>query len=174
MASSRHRSCTSNFGVPAVYGVLERNGVSVKRAIVIARYGDSWRGIKPKVAYEHGAVGALIYSDPRDDGFGAGETYDAGPFRMLEQATGAKPIPWARDLAFRFGIGVDRFTLAVARVPPASGKAFRISYLDTAQLRPGMARRRDETCHRAFPNALRHGQTAFACSVTTRTTLSTT
>jgi N-acetylated-alpha-linked acidic dipeptidase len=70
-----------NYGVPADYETLERNGVSVKGAIVIARYGGSWRGIKPKVAYEHGAVGALIYSDPRDDGFGAGETYPAGPFR---------------------------------------------------------------------------------------------
>ncbi len=70
-----------NYGVPADYETLERHGISVKGAIVIARYGGSWRGIKPKVAYEHGAVGALIYSDPRDDGFGAGETYPAGPFR---------------------------------------------------------------------------------------------
>jgi N-acetylated-alpha-linked acidic dipeptidase len=70
-----------NYGVPADYETLERRGISVKGAIVIARYGGSWRGIKPKVAYEHGAVGALIYSDPRDDGFGAGETYPAGPFR---------------------------------------------------------------------------------------------
>jgi N-acetylated-alpha-linked acidic dipeptidase len=70
-----------NYGVPADYETLERNGISVKGAIVIARYGGSWRGIKPKVAYEHGAVGALIYSDPRDDGFGAGETYPVGPFR---------------------------------------------------------------------------------------------
>jgi len=70
-----------NYGVPADYETLERLGISVKGAIVIARYGGSWRGIKPKVAHEHGAVGALIYSDPRDDGFGAGETYPAGPFR---------------------------------------------------------------------------------------------
>ncbi|MEO8620179.1 MAG: transferrin receptor-like dimerization domain-containing protein [bacterium] len=70
-----------NYGVPADYETLERNGISVKGAIVIARYGGSWRGIKPKVAYEHGAVGALIYSDPRDDGYAAGETYPAGPFR---------------------------------------------------------------------------------------------
>lgn len=70
-----------NYGVPADYETLDRLGISVKGAIVIARYGGSWRGIKPKVAYEHGAVGALIYSDPRDDGFGAGETYPAGPFR---------------------------------------------------------------------------------------------
>ena len=70
-----------NYGVPADYEQLERRGISVKGAIVIARYGGSWRGIKPKVAYEHGAVGALIYSDPRDDGFAEGETYPNGPFR---------------------------------------------------------------------------------------------
>ncbi|HVT38894.1 MAG TPA: transferrin receptor-like dimerization domain-containing protein [Gemmatimonadaceae bacterium] len=70
-----------NYGVPADYDMLERLGISVKGAIVIARYGGSWRGIKPKVAYEHGAVGALIYSDPRDDGFAAGETFPKGPYR---------------------------------------------------------------------------------------------
>lgn len=70
-----------NYGVPADYEELERRGISVKGAIVIARYGGSWRGIKPKVAYEHGAVGALIYSDPGDDGYSAGETYPDGPYR---------------------------------------------------------------------------------------------
>jgi N-acetylated-alpha-linked acidic dipeptidase len=70
-----------NYGVPDDYEALERRGISVKGAIVIARYGGSWRGIKPKVAYEHGAVGCLIYSDPRDDGFSAGETFPNGPYR---------------------------------------------------------------------------------------------
>jgi N-acetylated-alpha-linked acidic dipeptidase len=60
---------------------MERLGVSVKGAIVIARYGHSWRGIKPKVAAEHGAVGCLIYSDPHDDGFAEGETFPNGPWR---------------------------------------------------------------------------------------------
>ena len=70
-----------NYGVPADYDALERQGISVKGAIVIARYGGSWRGIKPKVAYEHGAVGCLIYSDPKDDGFAEGETFPNGPYR---------------------------------------------------------------------------------------------
>ena len=70
-----------NYGVPADYDELDRRGISVKGAIVIARYGGSWRGIKPKVAHEHGAIGALIYSDPRDDGYGEGETYPNGPYR---------------------------------------------------------------------------------------------
>jgi N-acetylated-alpha-linked acidic dipeptidase len=70
-----------NFGRPQDYEVLDRLGVSVKDAVVIARYGGSWRGIKPKVAAEHGAVGCLIYSDPRDDGYFEGDPYPAGPMR---------------------------------------------------------------------------------------------
>ena len=70
-----------NYGVPADYEELERNGVDVKGKIVIARYGGSWRGIKPKVAAEHGAVGCLIYSDPRNDGFFQGDVYPKGAWR---------------------------------------------------------------------------------------------
>jgi len=70
-----------NYGVPEDYETLDRLGVSVKGAIVIARYGGSWRGIKPKVAAEHGAAGCLIYSDPRDDGYEAGDTFPNGPYR---------------------------------------------------------------------------------------------
>ncbi len=70
-----------NFGVPEDYETLDRLGVSVKGAIVIARYGGSWRGIKPKVAAEHGAVGCLIYSDPREDGYFQGADFPNGPFR---------------------------------------------------------------------------------------------
>jgi N-acetylated-alpha-linked acidic dipeptidase len=70
-----------NYGIPEDYEQLERMGVSVKGKIVIARYYHSWRGIKPKVAAEHGAVGCLIYSDPHEDGFVQGETFPAGPFR---------------------------------------------------------------------------------------------
>src|SRR4029079_1227993 len=70
-----------NYGRPQDYEELERYGVSVKGAIVIARYGESWRGIKPKVAAEHGAVGCLIYSDPADDGYAEDATYPDGPMR---------------------------------------------------------------------------------------------
>ncbi|HET7841477.1 MAG TPA: M28 family peptidase, partial [Terriglobia bacterium] len=73
-----------NYGVPADYEQLERMGVSVKGAIVIARYGGSWRGIKPKVAAEHGAIGCLIYSDPRDDGYFEGDVFPKGAYRPLE------------------------------------------------------------------------------------------
>jgi N-acetylated-alpha-linked acidic dipeptidase len=73
-----------NYGVPADYDELDRRGISVKGAIVIAKYGGSWRGIKPKVAAEHGAVGCLIYSDPRDDGFAGGDVFPNGPMRPRE------------------------------------------------------------------------------------------
>jgi len=70
-----------NYGIPEDYEQLERLGVSVKGAIVIARYGASWRGIKPKLAAEKGAVGCIIYSDPKDDGFYHGDVFPEGPWR---------------------------------------------------------------------------------------------
>ncbi len=70
-----------NYGIPDDYQKLEAMGVSVKGAIVIARYGNSWRGIKPKVAGEHGAVGCLIYSDPADDGYVQGDVFPGGGWR---------------------------------------------------------------------------------------------
>ena len=70
-----------NTGVPKDYEELASRGIDVKGKIVLARYGGSWRGIKPKVAAEHGAVGCLIYSDPRDDGYFAGDVYPKGAFR---------------------------------------------------------------------------------------------
>jgi N-acetylated-alpha-linked acidic dipeptidase len=70
-----------NYGLPKDYEDLERLGVSVKGAIVIAKYGNSWRGIKPKVAAERGAVGCLIYSDPADDGYAVDDVFPRGPMR---------------------------------------------------------------------------------------------
>ncbi|HEY6248945.1 MAG TPA: transferrin receptor-like dimerization domain-containing protein [Candidatus Angelobacter sp.] len=70
-----------NYGTRDDYEQLDKLGISVKGAIVIARYGGSWRGIKPKVAAEHGAVGCIIYSDPADDGYADGEVYPQGSFR---------------------------------------------------------------------------------------------
>ena len=73
-----------NYGVPEDYEQLQRLGVSVKGAIVIAKYGHSWRGVKPKVAGEHGAIGCLIYSDPRDDGYFEDNVFPKGPTRPAE------------------------------------------------------------------------------------------
>ncbi|HVO96622.1 MAG TPA: M28 family peptidase [Bryobacteraceae bacterium] len=70
-----------NYGLPEDYETLAKLGVDVKGKIVLARYGRSWRGIKPKLAQENGAVGCLIYSDPREDGYFAGDVYPTGPMR---------------------------------------------------------------------------------------------
>jgi N-acetylated-alpha-linked acidic dipeptidase len=70
-----------NYGMPDDYKALERMGVDVKGKIVIARYGQGWRGLKPKLAQDHGAVGCIIYSDPRDDGFSVDDAYPKGAAR---------------------------------------------------------------------------------------------
>jgi N-acetylated-alpha-linked acidic dipeptidase len=70
-----------NRGIPDDYEELERMGIDVKGKIVIARYGGSWRGIKPRTAQEHGALGCIIYSDPDGDGYAAGDVYPEGPFK---------------------------------------------------------------------------------------------
>ena len=71
-----------NYGIPADYEELERLGIKVEGKIILARYGGSWRGIKPKVAREKGAIGCILYSDPKDDGYFQGDVYPKGPYRM--------------------------------------------------------------------------------------------
>ena len=75
-----------NYGRPADYEGLAERGIDVRGKIVIARYGACWRGIKPKVAAEHGAIGCLIYSDPRDDGYFQGDPYPKGAWRSDQGA----------------------------------------------------------------------------------------
>ena len=70
-----------NYGLPEDYDKLADMGIDVKGKIVITKYGKSWRGIKPKVAYEHGAIGCLIYSDPADDGYTQGDVYPKGAYK---------------------------------------------------------------------------------------------
>ncbi len=70
-----------NYGMENDYKTLQRLGVSVKGRIVIARYGEGWRGLKPKLAQEHGAIGCIIYSDPANDGYSVDDTYPKGPMR---------------------------------------------------------------------------------------------
>jgi N-acetylated-alpha-linked acidic dipeptidase len=70
-----------NYGLPEDYEKLDRLGISVKGAIVIAKYYHSWRGVKPKIAAEHGAIGCLIYSEPQDDGYTREVVFPQGPMR---------------------------------------------------------------------------------------------
>ncbi|HVI59034.1 MAG TPA: M28 family metallopeptidase [Luteimonas sp.] len=74
----------ANYGMPDDYEELARRGVDVRGKIVITRYGAGWRGLKPKLAQQHGAVGCLIYSDPRDDGYSVGDTYPKGGWRPAD------------------------------------------------------------------------------------------
>ncbi|HUQ97846.1 MAG TPA: transferrin receptor-like dimerization domain-containing protein [Gemmatimonadaceae bacterium] len=110
-----------NYGIPADYDELERRGISVKGAIVIAKYGGSWRGIKPKVAAEHGAVGCLIYSDPRDDGYAGGDVFPAGPMRPSQgvQRGSVADMPTYPGDPLTPGVGATkdakRLTLAQAK-----------------------------------------------------------
>jgi len=74
----------ANFGMPDDYKDLARRGIDVKGKIVIARYGVGWRGLKPKLAQVHGAIGCLIYSDPQQDGYGQGDTWPKGGWRPAD------------------------------------------------------------------------------------------
>lgn len=71
----------ANYGTPEDYEMLARYGISVEGRIVIVKYGRTFRGIKPKVAAEHGAIGTIIYSDPSGDGYAAGDVYPKGGFK---------------------------------------------------------------------------------------------
>jgi N-acetylated-alpha-linked acidic dipeptidase len=107
-----------NQGMPDDYKELERLGLSAKGKIVLTRYGGGWRGLKPKLAYEHGAIGCLIYSDPRDDGYGAGDTYPKGGFRPRDAVQRGS----VQDLTLYSG---DPLTPGVGAVPGAKRLALK-------------------------------------------------
>ena len=73
-----------NFGMPDDYKDLARRGIDVKGKIAIARYGEGWRGLKPKLAQEHGAIACIIYSDPQGDGYAQGDVYPKGGWRPAD------------------------------------------------------------------------------------------
>jgi N-acetylated-alpha-linked acidic dipeptidase len=107
-----------NQGMPDDYKELEREGISVKGKIALTRYGGGWRGLKPKLAYEHGAVGCLIYSDPRDDGYGAGDVYPKGGYRPPDAVQRGS----VQDLTLYSG---DPLTPGVGAVPGAKRLALK-------------------------------------------------
>ena len=71
----------ANYARPEDFKKLEEMHVDVRGKIVIARYGQNFRGVKAYVAQEHGAAGLIIYSDPMDDGYFKGDAYPGGPWR---------------------------------------------------------------------------------------------
>lgn len=111
-----------NYGVPADYEELEKRGIDVRGAIVIARYGGSWRGIKPKVAAEHGAIGCIIYSDPRDDGYYNGDVYPVGPWRPKDgvQRGSVLDMPVAPGDPLTIGTGATREAQRIDRANAAT------------------------------------------------------
>jgi N-acetylated-alpha-linked acidic dipeptidase len=128
-----------NYGRPEDYETLERYGVSVKGAIVMARYGESWRGIKPKVAAEHGAIGCLIYSDPKDDGFGPGLVFPRGPMRPPDGAQRGSvmdmPMYPGDPLTPGVGATADAKRLAIKDAPTLTKiPVLPISYADAQPL----------------------------------------
>ncbi|MEJ1240005.1 transferrin receptor-like dimerization domain-containing protein [Chryseolinea sp. T2] len=112
-----------NYGVPSDYEELERLGIDVKGKIVIAKYGGSWRGIKPKVAQEHGAIGCLIYSDPKEEGYFQGDVYPTGPYRNKYGAQRGSVV----DLPVQPG---DPSTPGVASLPDSK----RVDHKDSENL----------------------------------------
>src|SRR6266852_3084837 len=128
-----------NYGIPDDYEKLERLGVSVKGAIVIARYGNSWRGIKPKVAAEHGAVGCLIDSDPADDGYVQGDAFPNGAWRPRDgvQRGSVMDMPLYPGDPLTPGVGAtkDAKRLAVSEAPTITKiPVLPISYGDAQPL----------------------------------------
>ena len=129
-----------NYGLPEDYEKLERLGVSVKGAIVIAKYYHSWRGVKPKVAAEHGAIGCLIYSEPHDDGYTVDNVFPAGPMRNPEGVQRGSVMDFASNspgdpLTPGVGATADAKRLAVKEAKSiASIPVLPISYGDAQPL----------------------------------------
>src|SRR6185295_9169923 len=133
-----------NFGVPKDYEELERRGIDVKGKIVIARYYGSWRGIKPKVAAEHGAIGCIIYSDPHEDGFFQGDVYPKGPYRgaLGAQRGSVMDMPLYPGDPLTPGVGAteDAKRLPIKEAPTLTKiPVLPISYEDVQPLLQGLA-----------------------------------
>jgi N-acetylated-alpha-linked acidic dipeptidase len=145
-----------NYGSPADYEALARMGVDVKGKVVIVRYGQIWRGLKVKLAAEHGAVGALIYSDPADDGYGTDDPYPKGPSRPDEGVQRGSvldiPVRSGDPLTPNVGATADARRLALAEAETLMKiPALPISYADA---RPFLAALGGQVVPRAWRGAL--------------------
>jgi N-acetylated-alpha-linked acidic dipeptidase len=145
-----------NYGVPDDYERLERLGVDVKGKIVIARYGGGWRGIKPKVAAEKGAVGCIIYSDPRDDGYFQGEVYPAGPFRPPQgvQRGSVADMPIYSGDPLTPGVGATENAKRIDRSEAATITKVPVLPISYADARPLLAALRGPTAPESWRGAL--------------------
>jgi len=135
-----------NYGMRDDYLQLERMGVSVKGKIVIARYGQGWRGLKPKLAQEHGAVGCIIFSDPRDDGYATEDVYPKGPARPangVQRGSVADMTQYPGDpLTPGVGATADAKRLAISDSPVILKiPVLPISYADAQHFMAGLGGR---------------------------------
>jgi N-acetylated-alpha-linked acidic dipeptidase len=133
-----------NYGMPEDYEALARRNVDVRGKIVISRYGRGWRGLKPKLAQQHGAIGCIIYSDPRDDGYFAGETYPSGGWRPppgVQRGSVADMTLYSGDpLTPGVGATRDAKRLAVSEAPTILKiPVIPISYQDAQPLLAALA-----------------------------------
>jgi N-acetylated-alpha-linked acidic dipeptidase len=145
-----------NYGVPDDYERLEKLGVDVKGKIVIARYGGGWRGIKPKVAAEKGAVGCIIYSDPKDDGYFQGEVYPAGPFRPAQgvQRGSVADMPVYSGDPLTPGVGATESAKRLERSEAATITKIPVLPISYGDARPLLAALRGPTAPEAWRGAL--------------------
>ena len=132
-----------NYGMDDDYKELARRGVDVKGKIAIVRYGGGWRGLKPKLAYQHGAIGCLIYSDPKDDGYGMGDTYPLGGWRPADavQRGSVADMPIYAGDPLTPGVGATKTAkrLSLAEAPTVLKiPVLPISYADARQLLESM------------------------------------
>jgi N-acetylated-alpha-linked acidic dipeptidase len=130
-----------NYGMPEDYLELARHGISVQGRIVIARYGGGWRGLKPKLAREHGAIGCLIYSDPRDDGYSEGDAYPQGAWRPADgvQRGSVADIPLYPGDPLTPGIGSTADAPRVALADAATLMRIPVLPISYADARPLLA-----------------------------------
>jgi len=117
----------ANYGLPPDYEALEKAGVEVKGKIVIVRYGNSFRGVKAKVAQDHGAVGCIIYSDPADDGYAQGDVYPKGPWRPV--ASGQRG-----SVQFLFQYPGDPLTPGKPAIPGTPRISLQEAYADIPRI----------------------------------------
>ena len=133
-----------NYGMPDDYKDLARRGVDVKGKVVITRYGEGWRGLKPKLAQEHGAIACIIYSDPQGDGYAQGDVYPKGGWRPADgvQRGSVADMPLYSGDPLTPGVGA---TKNAKRLPISEAKALMkipvipISYSDAQPLLAALA-----------------------------------
>ncbi|CEP11414.1 hypothetical protein [Parasitella parasitica] len=117
----------ANYGRLEDFQFLKDQGINLNGTIALMRYGGNFRGLKVRAAETFGCAGALIYSDPIDDGplnkdnsSNPAESYPDGPWRSKSSAQRG-------SVQFFSVIAGDPLTPGY----PATENATRIKYEDS-------------------------------------------